>query len=82
MRTISPMVRNSTVDTASMKGGDLLALLAADQRQAGAENRDREEQDLQHVVARPGASNRGARDDVEQEAADAAALQACGALSA
>ena len=45
----------------------------ADQRQADAED-DGEEQHLQHVVARQGVEDR-ARNDVEDEAAEAAAVQ-------
>jgi hypothetical protein len=56
--------------------GDALALLAADQRQADAEQ-DGEEQHLQHVVARQRVE-RGGRDDVHQEGADAFALQLLG----
>ncbi len=50
--------------------------LVADQRQADAEQ-DREEQHLQHVVARQRVDRRG-RDDIHEEAADAAALQLVG----
>jgi len=56
--------------------GDLLALLAADQSQAGAEQ-NREEQHLQHVIARQRVEG-GGGDDVQQEAADPAALQLVG----
>ena len=58
--------------------GDELALLAADQREADAEQH-REEQHLEHVVARQRVE-RGARDHVEQEGADAAALQLVGVV--
>ena len=48
----------------------------ADQREADAED-DREKQHLQHVVARQRVE-RGGRNDVQDEAADAAALQLVG----
>jgi hypothetical protein len=53
-----------------------LALFAADQSEADAED-DGEKQHLQHVVTRQRVE-RGGRDDVDEEAADAAALQLVG----
>ena len=56
----------------------MLALFAADQSEADAED-DGEEQNLQHVVARQ-RIERGGRNDVHQEAADAFALQLVGVV--
>jgi hypothetical protein len=66
------MALNRTVETWSIKGADLLGLVP-DQCQADPEY-DGEEQDLQHVVARQRIDRRG-RNDVEDEACDAAALE-------
>src|SRR6266852_2574208 len=52
---------------------DALALFSSDQREADAEN-DREKQHLEHVVARQRVERSG-RNDIHEEAADAAALQ-------
>ena len=57
---------------------DALALFAADQGEADAEQ-DGEKQHLQHVVARQ-RIKRGGRDDVHEETADTAALQPVGVV--
>ena len=57
---------------------DLLGLFAADQSERDAEQHG-EEQHLQHVVARQRVERRG-RNDVEDEAADAGALQLVGVV--
>jgi hypothetical protein len=72
------MARNRTVDTASMKLEMRSPFSPPTSASAGAEQ-DREEQHLQHVVARQRVE-RGGRNDVEQEAADAAALQLVGVV--